>query len=114
MDNMFGYCIAFKSLDLSSFNTKKVITMGGMFQDCHSLISLDLSSFDTIKVTKVYGMFSNCSSLTSLDLSSFNFEKVYNLLGIIIFSNCKSLKKENIKFNKNDRKIIQALYSLND
>lgn len=37
MSNMFGYCSALKSIDLSNFNTSKVTNMSNMFSGCDSL-----------------------------------------------------------------------------
>ncbi len=47
-------------------------------------------------------MFIYCKSLKSIDLSSFNTSKVKNFDLDNIFSNCTSLKKENIKLNKDN------------
>ena len=41
-----------------------------MFKDCISLTSLDLSSFDTSKVIAMKGMFNYCSKLTNLTLGN--------------------------------------------
>ena len=70
---MFDGCESLTSLDLSSFNTAKVIhfggpagmTDGGMFYNCSSLKSLDLSNFNTAEVTDMSFMFWECSSLTT-------------------------------------------------
>ena len=75
MSYMFGDC-GMKSLDLSSFNTSKVTTMGAMFAFCFGLTSLDVSGFNTANVTQMSYMFSDCSSLKSLDLGSFKTSAV--------------------------------------
>ncbi len=70
---MFDGCESLTSLDLSSFNTAKVIhfggpagmTDGGMFYNCSSLKSLDLSNFNTAEVTDMSFMFWECLSLTT-------------------------------------------------
>lgn len=46
-----------------------------MFYDCPSLITLDLSNFNTSKVITMSGMFGDCSNLT-LDCSHWNVDKV--------------------------------------
>ena len=90
MSQMFSYCNALTSLDLSSFNTSNVTHMGSMFYDCNSLTSLDLSSFNTSKVTNMSYMFSGCYALTSLTLpSSFDTSNVTVMSGM--FSNCYAL-----------------------
>ena len=47
MDMMFYFCENLNSIDLSSFDTKKVTNMSDMFRNCENLQNLDLSSFDT-------------------------------------------------------------------
>ena len=108
MGYMFGGCSSLKSIDLSSFNTNNVTNMICMFCGCSSLKSIDLSSFNTNNVYSMESMFSGCSSLESIDLSSFNTNNssMYNM-----FWECFSLKKENLKINKNEKKIIENLPS---
>ena len=97
MDAMFLKCTSLASVDLSSFNTSNVITMGfpfteahnyssphsptqnpptpaGMFAYCHSLTNLNLSSFNTSNVTNMYTMFFECINMTRLNLSNFDVE----------------------------------------
>ena len=68
-----------KDLDLSNFDTSKVMTMNEMFANMYNLTSLNLSNFDTSKVTDMYGMFYNMYNLTSLDLSNFDTSKVTDM-----------------------------------
>ena len=89
MSWMFFNCESLKSLDLRSFDTRKVTNMSSMF-DCKSLTSLDVSSFNTSNVTNMFGMFGYCYDLTSLDLKSFNTEKVTDMGWM--FAGCTSLK----------------------
>ena len=86
---MFSGCLSLTSLDLSSFDTSKVTTMGCMFEGCKSLTSLDLSNFDTSSVTNMSKMFYGCNSLTSLDLSNFDTSSVTNMSNM--FECCISL-----------------------
>ena len=69
MTGMFSDCTSLKSLNLSNFDTSKVVDMKRMFNDCASLKSLDISSFDTSKVTAFDGMFSRCKNLEDLKIS---------------------------------------------
>ena len=120
MSDMFSYCQALNSLDLSSFNTAKVTTMAGMFSDCQALESLDLSSFNTSKVTDMINMFAssglqsitfgelfntsnvttmmrmfeNCSALTTIDFSGFDTSNVTSMTSM--FSGCSSLTTLNL------------------
>jgi surface protein len=87
---MFQGCYNLTSVDLSHFNTSKVISMGYMFFSCSKLASLDLTSFNTGNVTNMFSMFLGCEKLKSLDLSSFNTSKVTNMSWM--FYSCKNLK----------------------
>ena len=55
----------------------------------------------------MYCMFKGCSSLQSIDLSSFNTINVNNMDWM--FYGCSSLKKENVKINKSESKILSQL-----
>ena len=91
---LFTYCTGLTSLDLSSWNTSKVIKMEGMFNKCSSLESLDLSMFDMRNVEDMWGMFWGCSSLTTLDLSNWDLAKEYNKPNYegYTFHGCSKLK----------------------
>ncbi len=58
------------TLDLSSFDTSKVVNMSLMFGYCSDLTTLDLSSFDTSKVTDMEAMFVGCDSLKTVILKT--------------------------------------------
>ncbi|MGN0230984.1 MAG: BspA family leucine-rich repeat surface protein, partial [Muribaculaceae bacterium] len=64
---------------LEYLNTSAVTDMSELFWWCHALTSLDLSSFDTSKVTDMSKMFYYCISLTSLDLTKFDTSNVTNM-----------------------------------
>ncbi len=49
-----------------------------MFSGCNSLIDLDLSSFDTSSVTSMGLLFNNCPDLNKLDISTSDFSLVTN------------------------------------
>ena len=66
-------------LDLSSFDTSKVMNMGRMFFGMSNLIALDLSNFDTSQVTDMCYMFFGMSNLIALDLSNFDTSMVTNM-----------------------------------
>ena len=67
------------TLNLSNFDTSKVMDMQCMFCDMRSLTALNLSSFDTSKVTTMRYMFLDTPNLSTLDLSSFNTSRVMNM-----------------------------------
>ena len=48
---MFTDCNVLTNLDLSSFNTANVTTMGYMFSNCNKLEELDIRNFDIGNVT---------------------------------------------------------------
>ena len=74
---------------LSYLNTSEVAYMSLMFSTC-KLTSLDLSSFDTSKLIEMTEMFFDCGELTNLNLSSFNTSKVTNME--YMFMHCKNLR----------------------
>jgi surface protein len=92
---MFHKCNGLTSLDLSNWNTSKVINMRYMFYFCNNLTSLDLSSFNTSNVTDMGFMFSGCNKLTSLDLSNWDItldtSKPSSYTSM--FNNCTSLSE---------------------
>ena len=90
MVSMFSQCSSLRSLDLSSFNTSKVIGMNLMFYNCTNLESIDLSSFETENLQQMPHMFYSCTKLETLDLSSFATPNMTSMLSA--FQNCKNLK----------------------
>ena len=78
MAEMFNYCSALTSLDLSSFTTASVESMESMFYNCKAMTSIDLSKFNTASVTTMESMFYGCSELESLDLRNFTFKAETN------------------------------------
>ena len=96
MQDMFFYNPLLDNIDVSTFNTKNVIDMGGMFAFC-GVISLDLSNFNTENLANIFveeyrrnrSIFSRCPSLTTIDLSSFNTTNVTNMR--YMFYVCSSL-----------------------
>jgi len=89
MRSMFYRCYKLESLDLSKFITNNVTLMDRMFTQCEDLKSLNLSGFDTSKVTDMRGMFSGCNSLMSLSISNFDTSKVTSMRAM--FGGCSSL-----------------------
>ena len=61
MYGMFSGSSSLKELNLSNFNTSKVIGMEYMFYQCSALKELNLSNFNTNNVTDMRYMFSRCS-----------------------------------------------------
>lgn len=90
MSYMFDGCYL-KKLDLSSFDTSNVINMSLMFCSCFSLEKVDLSSFNTSNVTDMSYMFYDCIDLKELDVSSFNTSSVTDMA--YMFHGCCDLKE---------------------
>ena len=70
------------NIDLSSFDTSKVINMNQMFVVVNNGLEYDFSSFDTSNVTNMSYMFTNNFNLKNVDLHYFNTSKVTNMTGM--------------------------------
>ena len=98
------------TLDLSNFDTSKVMDMSYMFYNMSNLTSLNLFSFDTSKVTNMDHMFSRMSSLTMLNLSSFDTSKVTNMGSM--FSSIRNLTSLNLSsFNTSKVTYMSGMFS---
>ena len=82
MNSMFAYCSSLTSLNLSNFDTSKVIDMPGMFLNCSSLTSLDLSNFNTSNIKNMISMFDSCINLDYINLYNFDESNLENCNGI--------------------------------
>ena len=89
MGYMLNGCRSLTSIDLSKWNTSNVTNMQYVFNFCSSLASLDVSKWNTSNVTNMQYIFAYCSSLASIDISNWNISSVTNMEGI--FYNCSSL-----------------------
>ena len=85
MRQMFCYCKALTSLDITHLKTNTVKDMSVMFYAC-GVSSLDLSNFNTENVTDMAQMFMYCNQLTWIDLSSFNTAKVEKMYGMFKYT----------------------------
>ncbi|MDY2957774.1 MAG: sigma-70 family RNA polymerase sigma factor [Floccifex sp.] len=98
MSKMFSNCSSLKHLNIVCLNTSKVENMSDMFFNCKNLSNLDLSNFDTSKVKSMHSMFEKCLKLEYLDLSSFTTNNLLDMSKM--FKKCRNLKKLNlINFN---------------
>ena len=110
MNYMF-YGSKTKNIDLSSFDTSNVVSMGYMFSEMSSLTELDLSSFDTSNVTSMSYMFYN-DKLEELDLSSFDTSNVVYMSGM--FYENRLLKKLDLSnFNTSNVIDMSWMFSSN-
>ena len=85
---MFYGCNRLSTVDITSWNVRKVTTTEGMLQGT-PITSLDLSAWNTDSLTNMQYMFENCTKLTSLNLSGWNTSNVTDMHGL--FDNCTSL-----------------------
>lgn len=83
-----------KELNVSDWNTAKVIYMSYMFENCIKLKLLNVYNWNVTNVTSMHYMFYNCSNLDKIDLTNWNVANVNTIYSI--FYGCSSLKS--IKF----------------
>lgn len=88
LTRMFCDCNRLSTVDITSWNVRKVTTTEGMLQGT-PITSLDLSAWNTDSLTNMQYMFENCTKLTSLNLSGWNTSNVTDMSGL--FDNCTSL-----------------------
>ena len=74
----------------TSINDKPIVSMSAMFYNSRTS-NIDLSSFDTSKVINMSAMFFGVQGVEEYDLTSFNTENVVNMT--VMFQNNTSLKK---------------------
>lgn len=80
-----------KSLDLSSFDTRKAFSFAAMFDSLVNLQSVRVESFNTANAGSFANMFNGCKSLTDLDVSGFNTESATTLSRM--FMHCDALPR---------------------
>ena len=81
LTSMFHGCNRLSTVDITSWNVRKVTTTEGMLQGT-PITSLDLSAWNTDSLTNIRYMFENCTKLTSLDLSGWNTSNVTSMEGL--------------------------------
>lgn len=75
MKYMFAGCDNLMRIDgLENINTEGVYDMLGMFYGCENLLSLNLSGFNTGKLLKMGWMFDGCKNLSYLNLKNFDMK----------------------------------------
>ncbi len=111
MSNMFYFMSKLITLNISNFDTSNVISMNDMFIGMSNLTSLNLSSFNTSHVMHMEAMFAGLSSLTTLNLSNFNTSKVTNMVSM--FSGMTNLTSLNIS-SFNTSNVTDMRYMFNE
>ena len=89
-----------KKLDLSSFDTRKVIYMNAMFMEAYSVEEINLSSFDTSNTWFMGNMFQNTHALKKLDLRNFNTQTVTHMQYMFYNSGVPNLDLSNFDTSK--------------
>ena len=94
LSNTFKDCVNMTSLDISDWDTKEVLSMGGMFSGCKNMVNLNLGTLNTSSCNSLSSMFQQCWALSSLDVNYFDTSNVTNFGGV--FDECKALTSLNI------------------
>ena len=82
---MFYKCFNITEIDLSNFDSSKVVDLSDMFYQCNSLNSIIFGNFDTSSVTNMNGMFLGLLEITTLDMSSFITSKVVDMSNLFSY-----------------------------
>ena len=91
---MFAGCESLTSLDVSMFNTVKVINMNSMFSGCRRLTTIDLTYFNTNAVKDMAYMFKDCPGVATIFIGN-NWKTTSVTSSTQMFYNCTSLVGEN-------------------
>ena len=89
MRGLFGLCGYYSDsfyVDVSKFDTSKVVNMSRMFYSCNSQVT-GYEYWDTSNVTNMYRMFCDCGTITELDLSRWDTSKVTDMMQMFYYSN---------------------------
>ena len=78
MNEIFKNCTSIETLNLSNFNTEKVVNMKRMFYNCINLKSLDLSSFNLTSCKNTEEMFYNIQQIISSVINE-EIMKLFNI-----------------------------------
>ena len=81
LTRMFYGCNRLSTVDITSWNVRKVTTMESMLRGT-PITSLDLSAWNTDSLTNMRYMFEYCTSLTSLNMDGWNTSNVTDMSGL--------------------------------
>ncbi len=88
---LFNYCKALESVDLSGLDTSGVTNLTKMFNYCQGLQSIDLSGLNVSGVTTMTEMFNYCSKLTEVKgLTGWDTHNVKDMSRM--FYSCKAIE----------------------
>ena len=109
--NMFHYCVALKTLDVSWINTDNATNLTSFFNHCEGLTAIDISSWNPAKVTDLSYLFNSCFKCTSITLGE-NFKNVKATSYYCLFFSCTALEtldEENLNLSSTTN--INRLFS---
>ena len=98
--NMFHYCVALQTVDVSWVNTDNATNITSIFNHCEGLTAVDISSWNPAKVTDLNYLFNSCYKCQSITLGE-NFKKARTTSYYCMFLNCHvltTLDEENLNF----------------
>ena len=109
MNSMFKECTNLEKINFGNINASSVKNMNNLFLSCENLMSINLSNFDTSSVTNMSGMFARCYKIKIIDASSFNTTKVENMEDM--FGYCRELESLNVSsFNTSNVKTMKGMF----
>ncbi len=80
MDRMFRHCHRLETIDVRSFDMRKVINIREMFHFCTKATNIYLpTKYRVENITDIADAFSDCNSLTEVDLHVFDMKNVTNM-----------------------------------
>ena len=91
---MFRDCAKVEILDVSHFQTQRVLHMENMFYGCKCLKYLDLRGFDCSKAADLSYMFYGCQSLKNVLTAKRPSDRKHRAIMIELLTGCKKLAEE--------------------
>ncbi len=108
MNYMFNKCSRLKSVDLSLFNTSRIISMRSMFCDCAALTSININSFDLSNAKYLRYMFQRCNNLSSITMDKIDTSSVITMENL--FDHCAFNSIDISNFKSDNLKEVQSMF----
>jgi surface protein len=91
--SMFFCCYSLKELDLTGWETSRIVTMYNMFAGCHTLTTIKgLETWDTSKCTSFQQMFHYCQKLKNFNINNWDVKNIITTFEM--FVGCEGLQKQ--------------------
>ena len=107
--NMFDSQQSIIEIDLSNFDTSKVINMYRMFSDCVNVQKINLENINTSLVQNMDELFNACKRLTYINKLDFDTSSVVTMRGM--FANCESILSIVAEFNPQNVVNMENLFA---